>query len=175
MATRLHAFATAIHAALTAAGVTNVEMRVGRNEFSFHGAKRRICWIEPGGKLTPPLQAGGRQVSTDRSPACKVREAEVRIYVFGGDATATEDLFEALVTAICNNGEARAEMPRYRWVTEEEQHGGNVNRTECVELTATLRLPVLSEIKPLRNIVSVDDVCGTIGGTETNWTVIPHG
>jgi hypothetical protein len=178
VATKLHAFATAAHAALVTAGITDVDMRVGRKAFSFHGAKRRIAWIEPRGKLTAPLQGGGRQAttaSTSRIVACKTREAEVHAFIYGGDDDATEQLFEALVAAICNLGEARAEMPSYRWVTEEEQHSGHTNRTDCIELIVIVRLPVSAESKPLTAITGVDDVCGTLGGTESAWTITPHG
>lgn len=181
MATRLTAFATGIHSALADAGISDVDMRVGMKEFSFHNARRRVCWLEPGGKLTAPLQAGGREHSTNRSPACKVREPQLRVFVYGGDAEATEQLFEALVTAICvyrptgGTAEARLEMPNYRWVTEEETKAGNVNRTDCIELTLIVRWPVLSEIKPLREITGTDDTCGTISESGSTWTVIPHG
>lgn len=172
---RLQDFVDSVEAKLVEGGVTDVDMRVGRKAFSFHGAKRRICWIEPRGKLVPPLQAGGRQVGSTRAPACKTREAEVHAFIYGGLDDTTEQLFEALVAAICKLGEARYEMPSYRWVTEEEANAGHTNRTDCIELTVIARLPIQEEVKPLREVTGVDDVCGMLSGTETAWTVTPHG
>lgn len=178
MATQLSTFASAVLAKLVAAGITDVESLVGRKHLTFHKQKRRIVWVSPGGKLTPPKQAGGRPSSSDatkRVVACKTNEATVRVYIFGGTDEATEELFEAVVAAACEAGGAHIEMPSYDWVTEDEQHAGNANRTDLILLTMTLRESISAEIATLTPIGGIDDVCGTLGGTESVWTVTPQG
>jgi hypothetical protein len=178
VATRLHAFAAAVHNALETAGVTDVEMRVGRKAVAFHGPKRKVAWVCPGGKLTSPKQGGPRLptgVTDSRTTSCKTNEATVLAYIYGGSDEATEDLFEAVVAAACSVPGAQLEMPDWRWVTQEDEKAGHTDRTELIILTMALRLPVHDEIAPLREILSVDDVCGTLGGTEADWTITPQG
>lgn len=178
MATRLQTFVTAVAAELVTAGITDVEHRVSRTALSLHGVKRRVVWMSPGGKLVPPDQAGGRTPGSgaaERSPACKTNDAEVHAYIYGGNGEATEQLFEAVVSAACKVGAPRIEMPRYDWVTQEEERAGNALRTECIRVVMTMHWPILEEIKALREVLSVDDVCGTLAGTETDWTITPHG
>lgn len=102
---------------------------------------------------------------------CKTNEANVIAFIYGGDDEATEVLLEQVVAAVCEVVGGKCEMPLWRWVTQEADQAGRILRTELIELNVTLRLPVASEIKPLRAIVSVDDTCGLMAGTEDEWTI----
>lgn len=174
MATRLHGFVQDVSAKLETAGVTNLTMLVGRNALSKHSEKRRVGWVMPGGKFVAPDQAAAKMPTgstTQRVSLCKTNEANVIAFIYGGDDEATEVLLEQVVAAVCEVVGGKCEMPLWRWVTQEADQAGRILRTELIELNVTLRLPVASEIKPLRAIVSVDDTCGLMAGTEDEWTI----
>lgn len=175
MATRLADFATAVHAVLTAAGITDVEQVNDRESLQKHQAKRRIAWLTEGGTIEPPDQAGARVSSSNanqRVVACKIRVESVDAYIFGGTREATEELLDAVIAAAFQVGGARLQMPRYRWATQEEPRAGSTLRTQLCVLTMNLRLPVNAEISALTSITGIEDVCGTL---DEDGNVIPQG
>lgn len=175
MATRLATFATAVHALLTAAGITDVEQKDDREALAEHSVKRRIVWLTEGGTVEPPDQAGGRlndANAAQRIVACKVRVESVDAYICGGTREATEDLLDAVISAAWRVGGPRLQMPRYRWATQEDTRSGRTLRTQLCILTLELRLPVSEQISALTTITAVDDVCGTL---DANGNIIPQG
>lgn len=175
MATRLRAFVTGVSAILEAAGTYGgLTMVVGRKSLSHHESKVRVGWVMPGGRFVPPEQAAARmptgQTST-RVSICKTNEARVLALIHGGSDEATELLMEAIVAAVCEKVQGQCEMPGWRWVTQEAESSAHIIRTEYIELTILLRLPVVAEVGALRAIESVEDTCGLLDGTEDEWTI----
>lgn len=164
MATRLADFSTAVHARLTAAGITDVAKRDDREAIDKHDLKRRIVWITEGGTIEPPRQAGGRLngAGSSRVVACKMRVEEVDAYIFGGTREATEDLLDAVIAAAFIEGGAHLEMTRYRWLSQEDNRSGTMLRTQLCVLRMLLRLPVSEEITPLTALTGQDHECGTL-------------
>lgn len=176
MATRLGTFIAAVDDTLRAAGIV-VEMREDRESLDFHGVKRRIVWLTTGGSIVPPNQAGPRLrtgSATEVVTACKVRVERVFAYIYGGSREATETLLDAVIAACCEVGGVPLEMPEYDWVTQEDNRSGKTLRTQLVRLEIRIRLPVNAELATLTPILSVQDDCGTLSGTEDDWTVTPQ-
>lgn len=170
--TRLGSLAERVHNQLADATVEELH---GRASLKDHNGQRRIHWLAPTGILGAPSQAGGRFAegeTTQRKPAAKTREQDIECHIFAEDVETIETLLDNFVAAMHLAG-VQFERGRYRSPTQEDATlAGLVNWTEWIILTFVVKWPVVAEIQPLRKVLSVQDVCGTI---QSDGTVVPQG
>lgn len=164
--TRLEEVATAVHALLDEGAVEPNEIGIAHDAVALqqHQKQRRIVWLTTGGAIEPPRQAGGR-VPSDGTAArvrlCKVRVERVEAHIFAETRELTEILLDNVIAALTHVLEL-VEMPSYDWETEVTERAGKVLRSQHCVLHFLLRLPVPDQIRELRTVAGIEDVCGTL-------------
>lgn len=170
MASRLQEFAELVHDELGDATVVAKHDRVALQQ---HQQRRRIVWLTEGGQTIPPAQRGAT-FSIDgvgqRIQICRMRVEHVDAHLFAEDRETTEHLLDNVIAAVCNVLKV-VEIPSYTWESEDNAEAGRALRGAHCVLRINLHLFVPQEIKPLRLITGVEDVCGTL---DDDGEVVPQ-
>lgn len=155
---RFSTFVDAVHVTLDDA---TVEKLIGD---SFKGAnrqRRRVHWYRTGGGMTAEThQAGGRETTsgTKREPAVWTRLEDITCHIFAESEDTLDDLFDNVIVAIDNTARAfSVELGEYTWTLPGK--GEFASRNPMVELTMSLKLPVVDEQKALVTITDEDLTC----------------
>jgi hypothetical protein len=162
MSTRLQRIAEAVHEELAD---RTVAMVVGREEAETHNGRRRVMWIPGQGKLVPSQRAGGTLLADGTRVVCVWnREEQLSVFIIAERVDTTEVLFENLLAALSEViPESSMKNPGYRWVTQEKGQAGATLRSQLIEFTFTVVLPVRNELQQLTTITE-ESVEGELEG-----------
>lgn len=163
---RLERITREIHDKLNDPGI---EYGFGRKSLTEHAERRRIIYVRDGGIVAPPKQPIG-DVDRYRIKICRSRVESVEAHVYGENDEDADDILDALIASVCAKI-PDAKISKYDAISEEKSEAGHALRTYKYLLRFEMWLPVPSEIKELRTVTAVADVCGTL---DANGEVVPQ-